>query len=366
MAQQKRCRVSLTLPDGTRKFYDGKTKKEAEAKRDKDKLLIAGGWDIGNSVTFEEMAEAWLDEYKAKKSLHPRTKETTESIFRRYLIPEFGKMKIRDIKPAHIDLLLKHHSELSVSTQKKMLTYAGVVFDKAIENDIIPKSPTFKKKPTAEASEKVGALTDKQCQALLDATRGTRVYPFILVLMFCGLRKGEALGLMWKDIDFGKNLITVDRSIVYLDGNKSGVINTQLKTEYSHRVVPMPPAVAAELRKLKQKSNSVYVFSMKNGCYLSEASFRSMWKLIDYRTIGGPSEGKFVEQTLDFKVHPHQLRHTCCTRWVRSGMSVKETQYLMGHATADMTMNVYAEYLSSQELESTARKIASQNLALSV
>ena len=358
MANTKRWRVSLTLPDGSRKFYDGKTKKEAEAKRDRDKLLIAGGWDIGNSVTFEEMAEAWLDEYKAQKKLHPRTKETTESVFRRYLIPELGSMKINEIKPAHIDLMLKHYSHLSVSSQKKMLTYAGMVFNKAIENDIIPKSPTLKKKPTAEAPDKVSALTDKQCQALLDATKGTRVYPFILVLLFCGLRKGEALGLMWKDIDFQNNLMTVERSIVYLDDNKAGVINEQLKTDASHRVIPMAPIVAVELRKLKARTNSAYVFSMKNGSYLSESSFRSMWKLIDYRTIGGPSTGDYVQQTLDFKVHPHQLRHTCCTRWINNGMSVKETQYLMGHATADMTMNVYAEYLASQELASTAEKMA--------
>ena len=362
----KRVRVTMTLPDGTRKYFDGKTKKEAEAKRDRAKLMMASGWDIGNTITFKELSEAWLENYNAQPKLHPATKETTARIFNSYLIPELGSMKIQDIKPAHIDLMLAHHSDLSASTQKKMLTYAGKIFEKAIENDIIPKSPTRNKKAIAEPPKKVGSLTDKQCQALLDAMKGTRAYPFILILMFCGLRKGEALGLMWRDIDFDTNMLTVDRSVVYLPSNKSGVINPLLKTEASHRIIPIPPVVAAELKKLKAKANSVYVFSMKDGSFLTESSFISMWRMIDARTIGGRSLGKLTKQTLDFHVHPHQLRHTCCTRWIKSGLSIKEVQYLMGHATANMTMNVYADYIASEELKGTAEKIQSQKIALSV
>ena len=362
--KSKRIKVSLTLPDGTRKYFDGPTKKEAERKRDQAKILIAGGWDIGNKVTFEEMSLAWLDEYKAQKKLSQRTKETTEAIFKRYLIPQLGYMKVREIKPAHIDLMLKNLSHLSQSTQKKCLNYASVIFNKAIENDIIPKSPTMGKKPTAEKPEKVKALTDAQCTALLEATKGTRVYPFLVVLIFCGLRKGEALGLMWKDVDFNTGLMTVDRSIVYTLDHREGVINPLMKTDASHRKIPMSPEVISVLKKEKTKSDSVYVFSMKDGKYLSEASFRRMWDLIAYRTIGGPSTGDYIQKTLDFDVHPHQLRHTCCTRWIASGMTAKEVQYLMGHATADMTMNVYAEYMESQHLASTAQKITAESLRL--
>lgn len=362
--KKRRVKVSMTLPNGTRKYFDGRTKKEAEEKRDKAKLMIAGGWDIGNNATFEEMALAWLEEYKAKKKLSQRTKETTEGIFNRYLLPNLGYMKIREIKPAHIDLLLMNLSNLSQSTQKKCLNYAGVIFNKAIENDIIPKSPTANKKPTAEKPEKVRSLTDAQCRALLEATKGTRVYPFLVVLIFCGLRKGEALGLMWRDINFDTGLMTVDRSLVYTLDHREGIINPMMKTDASHRKIPMSEEVIEVLKKMKRMSNSVYVFSMRDGKPLSEASFRRMWDLIAYRTVGGPSTGDYIKKTIDFDVHPHQLRHTCCTRWIASGMTMKEVQYLMGHATADMTMNVYAEYQESQHLASTAKKITSETLRL--
>ena len=359
-------KVTLTLSDGTRKYFYGRTKKEAEEKRDRARLLLSTGWDVGNSTTFGEMADLWLEEYKAKKKLHDRTKETTEAIFRRYILPELGPMKITEIKPAHIDRLLLKISDLSKSTQSKVLIYTNAVFNKCIENDIIPRSPAFNKKPTAEDPKKIKPLTDAQCEALLKATKGTRVYPFVVVLLFCGLRKGEALGLMWKDIDFEKRMMKIERSIVYLDNNRHGEINTDLKTDSARRTIPMSPEVCEVLKKEKQKSNSAYVFSMKNGQFLTAESFRSMWDIIRYRTIGGPATGHHVHATLDFDVHPHQLRHTCCTRWISNGMTPKEAQYLMGHASPDITMGVYADYRAQQDLENTAKKIQCDGLRLAL
>lgn len=367
MAKTKRSyKVSMTLPNGTRKYFYGRTKKEAEEKRTKAKVLLGCGYDVGDNTTFRQMAELWLEEYKAKNKLHTRTKETTEGVFNRYILPAIGDMKIREIKPAHIDRMLLGISHLSRSTQSKVLTYSSAVFNKAVENDIIPRSPTFNKKPTADDPRKVKPLTDAQCEALLKATKGTRVYPFIVVCLFCGLRKGEALGLMWKDIDLDKRLIKVERSIVFPVSNRQGEINLDLKTDAANRVIPMSPEVYTVLKQEKLKSRSVYVFSMRNGSFLSKESFRSMWNMVSMRTIGGPATGHSVKATLDFHVHPHQLRHTCCTRWIANGMTPKEAQYLMGHASPDITMGVYADYRAQQDLEKTAEKISSEGLRLAL
>lgn len=358
---KKPVRVTLTLPDGTRKYYSGKTRKEAEGKRDKAKLLYAMGYDAESTVTFEELADVWLSYYKTW-NLHKRTVETTEGVFNRYLIPQLGGFRIRDIKPAHIDRMLKNLKHLSKSTQKKVLTYSGMIFDLAIENGIIPKSPTYKKRPISGDKEKVESLTDEQCRTLLEATKGTRVYPFIVVLLFCGLRKGEALGLMWDDIDFDKRYIKVNRSIVYTLENRQGEINKDLKTASARRTIPFSQEVYDALIAEKKKSNSKYVFSMKDGHFLSEASFRRMWDLISYRSVDGP--GSLKDKTIDFSVHPHQLRHTYCTRLIANGIAPKEAQYLMGHATPDVTMSVYTDYLEGQQLSSTAEKIRQKNLGL--
>jgi len=359
---KKSVRITMTLPDGTRKYYSGRTRKEAENKRDKAKMLFAMGYDAENSITFGELADVWLDDYRTR-DIHTRTLETTEGVFNRYIIPELGDMRLRDIKPMHIDLMLKHLRHLSASTQKKVLTYSGMIFDLAIENGIIPKSPTYKKKPIAKPSEKVRALSDEQCRTLLQATKGTRVYPFIVVLLFCGLRKGEALGLMWDDIDFDKRYLKVNRSLIYTLENRRGVINESLKTSSARRTIPFSQEVYDVLVAEKRRSNSKYVFSMKNGKCMSEASFRRMWDLVTYRSVDGPSVKDSMKQ-IDFDVHPHQLRHTYCTRLIANGVLPKEAQYLMGHATPEITMSVYTDYLESQQLESTAEKIRGEGLRL--
>lgn len=348
-------RITLTLPDGTRKYYSGKTKKEAEAKRDKAKLLYAMGYDAESTLTFGELAETWLDYYRSW-DLHKRTIETTEGIFNRYLIPQLGGYKVREIKPAHIDRMLMNLRHLSKSTQRKVLTYSGMIFDLAIENGIIPKSPTYKKKPIAGDSEKVTALTDTQCKTLLEATKGTRVYPFIVVCLFCGLRKGEALGLMWDDIDFDNRYLKVNRSIVFTLENRQGEINTDLKTASAKRTIPFSQEVYDVLIAEKRKSDSKYVFSTRDGKHLSESSFRRMWDLVLYRSVDGPGTTDGMKQ-IDFSVHPHMLRHTYCTRLIANGVQPKEAQYLMGHASPDITMSVYTDYIEEQQLASTAEKI---------
>ncbi|MBQ3374731.1 MAG: site-specific integrase [Oscillospiraceae bacterium] len=368
-AKQKKAdkKVTLTLPDGTRKYFYGRTKKEAEQKRDEAKRQIAGGIDVGNNMTFKELADIWLREYMAKKKLHECTKASTKGIFDRYLLPELGHMKLRDIKPAHIDLMLLKYADLSKSTQSKILIYAGAVFDKAIENGIIPRSPTFNKKPTADDPEEVKPLTNVQCEELLKTMKGTRVYPFIVLVLFSGLRKGEALGLMWKDLDFENRLIHVRRSVIYPEGSKRhGEICDKLKSDSAHRTIPMAPEIYNVMMAEKKKTDSVYVFSMRNGSFLTQESFRSMWDLIRYRTIGGPATGHHVHATLDFSVHPHQLRHTCCTRWIANGMTPKEAQYLMGHSSPDITMGIYADYIAEQELSNTAKKLSSDGLRLAL
>ncbi len=104
------------------------------------------------------------------------------------------------------------------------------------------------------------------------------------------------------------------------------------------------------------------MFSMQDGSFLSKTSLRRMWDVIGRRTVGSETKRSLVDRVLDFKVHPHQLRHTCITRWIESGMDLKEVQYLAGHATADITMNIYAHYRKAQLLSGTAAKMAATKI----
>ena len=358
--------VTLQLPDGTRKYYRGKTKKEAEKKRDEAKVQIGMGVNLSDDTTVNELADLWFRLYK-KDQLHKRSEETVQATLRRYILPMLGKMSAREVKPIHIQQLMTSVSKYSKSTQKKVLQATRNIFSVAVDNGIIVKSPISSqtKAGGSEPKEQV-PLTESQCRALLKAVEGTKVYPLVLLLMYSGLRIGEALGLMWSDVDFEQGTVTVSRSLVFPDDNRAGELNSEMKTPAAHRTIPLPWPAVEVLKKEKAAAKSVWIFSKQNGDHHSYDSFRALWRLIDYRSTvkRKAQQREIVERTLDFSVHPHLLRHTCVTRWFEQGLDIKEIQYLAGHATEEITLRIYTHYRHQQRHEETANKIRGMAVAL--
>lgn len=355
--------VTMALPDGRRKYFRGNTRKEAEEKREEAKLLLGKGVSFNCSTTVAELAELWFKAFK-KDQLHIRSEETIRGTLNRYVLPSLGEMQVCNVKPIHIQMMMAKHSGYSKSTQKKILQSTKAIFLMAEENSLILRSPvsTTIKAGGADPEEQV-PLTQEQSDLLLDAIRGTRAYLLVLILLHSGLRIGEALGLKWRDIDTELGTLTVQRSIVYPEANRKGIINDNMKTKSAQRTIPLPWYVIDEIKKEEEKSKSEYVFSMQSGKYLSYNSFRSLWRIIEYRTKGESTGKEIIERTLDFSVHPHQLRHTCVTRWFESGLDIKEVQHLAGHATPDITLKIYTHYQESLRCVETANKIRSSKYA---
>lgn len=366
MPNEKTYTVTATI-DGSRVYFRGKTKSEAEQKRAEALAKTAAGLKYKDDTTFRQLTDKWMSIY-SKQGKHIRTIETKQGIFDRYILPVIGDKKIKDIDVDDIDMLVAMFSGFSLSTQKKIIQCTNEILDRAVAKGIIARSPAVGTsfKPTAKKPKEVVPLTDSQCETLLKATKGTRVHLFLMVLRFLGLRKGEALGLMWTDIDFDEATLHVQRSIVYPLENKRGVINPDMKTENADRVLPICDSLLEELKEEKQKSKSQWVFSMQNGEYLSESSFRKMWALIDYRSKDTKSDKTLIDRTIDFEVHPHLLRHTCVTAWLEAGLDITEVQYLAGHASPDITTRIYTHFRKEQRLRATSEKVRSLNTSFAI
>ena len=358
----KQVTVTLTLPDGKRKYYRGATRREAEAKRLADQILIAQGVVIDDNSRVSDVAELWYRLNVGDRDLHTKSKEAVRGTLDRYILPAIGDLRVKDVKPVAIRELMNGLSDMSRSTQSKVLSALKGIFSCAVENGMIIRSPVSSDiKAEGKAPDEVEALTDDQCSRLLDAVRGTRAALFVHVLLYGGLRKGEALGLMWSDVDLASGILRIRRSIVYPAGNKAGEINTDLKTKTAQRDVPICPELHAALAAADHKG--LYVFSMPDGRYLSESSFNSLWGIVDRRTADPDVRDIYHQRTLDFTVHPHQLRHTCITRWVERGLSVEEVQYIAGHADPQTTLKYYTHYRKQQRLSETAQKMGAAEIS---
>ena len=119
------------------------------------------------------------------------------------------------------------------------------------------------------------------------------------------------------------------------------------------------------LRAVRAATGSLFVIHNRKGGPVSYSSWRSLWRVVEARTagergkVGDKVRNHAVVISLDFPVHPHQLRHTYCTRLILGGVDVKRVQYLMGHASARITLEIYTKLMSSdlQDTASAVRRI---------
>lgn len=339
----KQVTLTLTLPNGKRKYFRGATRKEAEAKREQAKRDLEDGLDIGDNTTVKEFCEIWLKDYK-EGVVRDTTYMSLSSTLNTHVIPTIGRLRIRDVKPAHIQKMVHMMEGKAKSTQARVLTITRSMFTVAVENGLIKRNPCIKSiKPRGEKTEERSPLTSEQAEQLLDAARGTSMYLFVLIGLEAGLRRGELLGLQWKDIDFDAGTISVNRSITPTKDNYEGEINIELKTDAARRTIPVARSLIEELRSAISRSKSVYVIPGKNGKFMGMSTCSYHW-------------GNLVHR-VGFDVVPHQMRHTRITRWFEQGLNIKDVQYLAGHSNSRMTLDVYTHFRAEERISEIAEKV---------
>ncbi len=356
----------LTTATGSRVYVSGRSKEELENKLLEKKLEMRAGVDITTDISFRDYAELWLKTYKVGR-LRPSSISILRYILDQRLIPFFGDLKLKEIKPLHIQLFLKSISDNSQSVQRKCLINLKAILNTAVDNGLIVRNPVRKEdRITAPCPTEEEPLTNEQAKALLAAVAGTRAYTFCLIALSTGMRRGEILGLMWKDIDFDARVIHVCHNKAFPSNEDDAPVTTLPKTEAGRRNLPMSDLLTEHLLAVKSESISDYVLSMQDGRSLTKSSFHSLWRRVEARTAGkGEVKRELGEQygslkvSLDFDCYPHLLRHTYITQLFEAGLDLKQVQYLAGHATPEMTLRVYTHYREKQRAEETQKQVLS-------
>lgn len=363
-APTKTYATHVTTPTGDRVYLRAKTKEELEEKVLEAKIQLRSGVDITQDVLFADYAQTWIKAYKLGK-VRPSSYACIETNLRVHVLPFFSAFKLKDVKPMHIQLFITSLSGKSKSLQDKCIRIVKNIFDSAVDNGMIPRSPVSRSdRATAENSPEEEPLTDEQALKLLNAVDGTRAYVFCLLALSTGMRRGEILGLMWEDIDFKANVIRVTHNKALILNKLDAPVTALPKTDAGRRVLPMGSLLKERLLLEKAKSKSPFVVSMLNGKSLTKSAYRALWLNVERRTAGSGSVPRLlgatyggVKVTLDFKTHPHQLRHTYITKLFEEGLDLKQVQYLAGHSKPEMTLRVYTHYRQKQRATETHEQV---------
>ncbi len=317
------------------------------------------------SPTVAEYCEKWL----LMQSVHIRATTLTDytSKMQRHIIKELGQKRMADVTLDDIQLALVPVSQKSASVYKSVVILYKSIFRAAKESHVIDENPTiYLDSKGGVPQEERQALTDEQAERLLDAIRGLPPYVFVMIGLYAGLRREEILALQWDSVylDTDTPYLTVRRAW-HTEHNRP-VILTELKTKAAERNIPLPVCLAECLKAAKAISTSDYVVANRDGEPLSYTQFKRLWQYIVTRTVKERSyyryeDGKRIKHTvtpvlgekaahngrvvysLDFEVTPHQLRHTYITNLIHSSVDPKTVQYLAGHESSKITMDIYAK-----------------------
>jgi integrase len=256
------------------------------------------------------------------------------------LVHALGSNNLDAITAVDIQKYLKNIAESSTSaTVSRHYRVLKTIFKYAARIDAVPRNIMDKvTAPRQQGKRNVEYLSKEQAQELI-ATLNIHADPMwrtmMLLLMTSGLRRGEALGLQWQDLDLKNGMLSVNRNVTM---TKTGLVIGEPKTAKSRRSLPIATSMINILRgwkntqesKYEKISENAFVFSSLDNQYqplTPHAVTRWLWKFC-----------KDYELT---PCHPHMLRHTAATLMLDSGASIKEVQETLGHTDASTTLNFY-------------------------
>lgn len=333
---------TIKLPNGKRKYVRAKTREELEEKVAAVRRELSYGVQVDDRTTVVQYFEYWYHTIKAP-TVSENTANRTYALMRNHIYPYIGAMKMRDVKPAHIRMVMQRCGDLGHGAQSHVLGLLRDVFSLAADEDMLMlKSPVPSTlKAGGARSKETEPLTPEQEDEILRKSMNTTLEYMVRLFLGTGLRRGELTGLMWNDIEWDKRILRIRRHVV-TDTRGTPHLEDGAKTEAGVRDVPLTDDLIAMLREMQSKSNSVYLFTTKRGTIYSASALTNVWKTLN--------------KHLSFNCHPHQLRHTYVTKLFEAGMDIKEIQYLVGHKNSSMTLRIYTHYRESSRKESTLQR----------
>lgn len=331
----------------------GKTRAEIRRNIQERTAELEAAAQAGDNPFVYQYAAEW---YRLKTvDLGQKRKDDYRNAINNHICPIIGTMRVVDVTPADIDRVMAQLAGKSKSLQQKVTTVLRRVFKYAVKNKLITESPC--EDLTAggkDAAEKVPLTREQQCR-LCAAVKGTRADLIVALALYAGLRREEILGLQWDAVHLDDPVphLSVIRATRW-DGKNQPIVSEVLKSDASRRDIPLPPQLVTKLHEAKETAKGAFVVCDSKGGPMSSTSFRKAWDAIRVRSVrDGLQLGDKIPKhniivSLDFRVTPHQLRHTYITELILAGANIKTVQYLAGHKSVQLTLDIYTHLLDNR------------------
>lgn len=289
-------------------------------------------------ITVGDWSTRWL---QGQSQLKPQTRERYRTIVRVQILPEWDRVRLSAISHADVVAWVAKlvADGYAASTVRQVHRVFSLMLDLAVRDGRLPRNPASGVRlPRAAKGEPV-FLTHTQVEQLAEACIDYEL--FVRVLAYTGMRWGEATAVRVRRLDLMKRRIEVVHTAVELNGEMTyGTPKT-----HQRRSVPVPRSLVDGLaEQVAHKLPDDLVFTTPRGDVMRNHNFRSRVFAPAAAFIGMPG------------LTPHDMRHTAASLAVQAGANVKAVQRMLGHASAAMTLDVYAG-LFNDDLDAVADRL---------
>ena len=317
-------------------------RREAEAYLTRWQAEIERGIAVEpGTATVGEQCRYWLDTY-ARATVGPQTFAEYERTVRAYILPALGAVPLQKLTVAHLEAFKAESlaGGLGARTVTVCLMRLRQVLAQAVDLHLIAANPAVCVQKPRVCSRRGRTWTAEEARRFL-AVAGRSAYgPIWAVYLGSGMRRGEALGLRWRDVDVDHRTLRVEQTVGLERGRT--VIKPKPRTEASRRTIAVDAAIIAALDDHRDREHVQrvqaddawqehdLVFATTRGTPINPNNLlRDFWRLV--AQAGVP------------RIRIHDLRHTHITLAIQAGAPIGAVSRRAGHARVSTTMDIYAQ-----------------------
>ena len=277
-----------------------------------------------------ECVKSWIDARTLSRA--PSTISGYNRLYRLYIVDtRVGGMVLEDLDGSDMIELLSPLIRRGCTRQAQLLqVLVSAALRQAVRKRLLTWSPMDEVEKVGHVSKLSAWLTVDQARQLLatSAAAGDPYYVAWLLMLCCGLRRGEMLGLRWSDIDRRRQLLHVERQKIEIDGD---VLITRPKSACSVRDIPLNETIL----------NRIPLHRGKDADILKGVSRSMLANALDRAIIRADVP----------RITLHGLRHTMAATAAEDSISVKVLQTLLGHAHFQTTADIYAHVSETPRIQ---------------
>jgi len=282
-----------------------------------------------------------------------RTEEIYANLIRLYISPSIGHIRLQKLQPADVTLMLAELNQRSISSSTRRMVratlhralrvaqYNGLLNRNVVALSLQPRSDFHEQR----------SMTRSQAIKFTAAAQNSKLELALVLALSLGLRRGEILGLAWSDVEIvnGMAMLKVHQQLVR---DSSGLHLSELKTRRSNRKLLLSPRIVGLLlhhrnEQLAEAAQYPQVTAPPGLVFTTTAGTP-----IDVSTLTKEVSSVSVNAGLG-RWSPHELRHTCASLLLASGVSIDEVSHHLGHSSTAITSLFYSHPLIESKMRTT-------------